>query len=80
MRPRYLRHRAGGKLVRRIMRRDGITEEAARARLGTQKSVTELTDKADYILENNGDDEALLRQVQSCADELRNLLEEETNL
>ena len=68
------------KLIRRIMRRDGITEEAARARLGTQKPVTELTDKADYILENNGDDEALLRQVQSCADELRNLLEEGTNL
>ena len=62
------------------MRRDGITEAAARARLGTQKPVTELTDKADYILENNGDDEALLRQVQSCADELRNLLEEGTNL
>ncbi len=39
--------------VRRIMKRDGITEEQARVRLGKQKANIYYTSRADYELDNS---------------------------
>ncbi len=54
-------------LIRRIMRRDGISEEEAGKRLLTQRPAEDLTARADYIIENNGDDDALIEAVRRCA-------------
>ncbi len=59
------------KLVRRIMRRDGLSEEDARRRLASQKSTAELEERADFLLENTGDDVALIRQIDGCIERLR---------
>lgn len=64
-------------LVRRIVRRDGLTPEAAKARLAVQKSRAELEERCDYVLENNGDDETLKKRVKAVSDELYALYEAE---
>lgn len=57
-------------VVRRIMRRDGIGEEAARVRLKTQISAAELAKKADFVITNDGDDEAMDKEIAACAEAL----------
>lgn len=60
--------------VRRIMGRDRITEEQARARIAAQKSAAYFTERADLVLENNGTEAefaaacraAFARQVRSA--------------
>jgi len=42
-------------LVERIMKRDSISEEAALRRLSSQISDKELRERADYIIENDGE-------------------------
>lgn len=37
----------------RLMNRDGITEEQAKARLGSQMSLEEKTERATYVIDNN---------------------------
>ena len=41
--------------IDRIVRRDKITEEQAKARINAQISTEELISKVDFMLENNGD-------------------------
>lgn len=41
--------------VKRIILRDGISEESVRKRFATQKNEIELSEKADYTLKNYGD-------------------------
>lgn len=60
-------------VLRRIMRRDGISEEDARRRLATQKSVAELTEKADFAIVNDCEREILLDRVKDCAGKLRKI-------
>lgn len=64
-------------VLRRIMRRDGISEEDARRRLATQKSVTELTEKADFTIVNDCEREILMGRITKVADELRNVYKKE---
>lgn len=40
--------------VRRLMARDGITEEYARNRIAAQHEAAWFTDRCDYVLENDG--------------------------
>ena len=49
--------------VRRIMRRDGVDENAALRRLAAQKDDAELLTLCDETIENDGDDEALERRI-----------------
>ena len=51
--------------VRRLMARDGITQDYARARIAAQKPVEFYTDRADLTLENNGTEEAFAQQCHS---------------
>ncbi len=50
--------------IARIMKRDGITREAAVARLQSQMANEELLRKADFVLENDGDKEILYKRVE----------------
>jgi dephospho-CoA kinase len=49
--------------IERILARDGITEEEARARLGSQLSPGEMEEKADVVLKNGGSLEDLHKQI-----------------
>ena len=49
--------------LRRIMRRDGIDEAAARRRLSAQKDDAEFRALCDEVIDNDGEDEALDRRV-----------------
>lgn len=64
------------KLLHRIMRRDRLSEEDARRRLASQKTTAELEERADFLLENNGDDEALIKQIEDCIRNLRQMAAE----
>ena len=54
--------------VRRLMARDGISEEYARARIAAQKDPAWFRSKCDYVLENNGDKGAF---ATKCVDFFR---------
>lgn len=54
----------------RIMARDGLSQEAAQKRLDAQKPDAYYTEKADFIIENNGDVQALRVQADALAKEL----------
>ena len=58
-------------VVRRIMRRDGIDEDSARARLKTQIAAANLAERADFVIVNDGDDEAMDREIDACVKALR---------
>lgn len=51
--------------VRRVMARDGISEQAARARILAQPDDGFYRARCDYILENNGDLAALWRETDA---------------
>ena len=58
-------------LVRRIMARDGISEEDALRRLAAQKPREELEERADALIVNDGcPPEELIRRVNEAADAL----------
>ncbi len=57
-------------VVRRIMRRDGIDADAARARLKTQISAADLASRADFVIENAGDDDVMDAAIRACVDSL----------
>lgn len=63
-------------VIRRIIKRDGITRENAEKRLATQKSIDELKNQSDYIIENNCEKDELIRRVKFCADELLKIYKE----
>jgi dephospho-CoA kinase len=49
--------------IDRIVRRDKITKEQAKARINAQISTDELISKVDFVLENNGDLDELEKAV-----------------
>jgi dephospho-CoA kinase len=57
--------------VERILARDGITEQAARARITAQLPLGEKQKRADYVLYNNGSLAALAAQVDALLEKLR---------
>jgi dephospho-CoA kinase len=48
----------------RLMRRDGLTEAQARARIAAQMPQAEKVARADYVLENSGSPAATVEQVR----------------
>lgn len=60
-------------IVERIMKRDSISEEDAKRRLATQKSVAELEGRSDFVLMNDCEKDELIRRVRACAEELRRI-------
>lgn len=48
----------------RIMKRDGVTEQEALDRMGSQLPQSELEARGDVVLINNGDPEDLYRQIE----------------
>ena len=59
--------------IRRITERDGISREDAKRRISSQTPVNIAEEKADYVIINNGDDNALDGEIKTCADELKKL-------
>lgn len=60
-------------LEQRIMRRDGISRQAAQARLASQPAQERLDAAATFLLDNTGSDQALRAQARAV---LENLLKE----
>ena len=58
------------KRIERILERDNITLEMAELRLSKQQEDSFYTDKADYVIENNGALDLLDRQVESIYNSL----------
>ncbi len=56
--------------IRRIMKRDGLTEEEACARIDAQHEDDYFRSQSDFIVENNGDETSLLHQLDSVLKEL----------
>jgi dephospho-CoA kinase len=54
--------------IERIIERDGITEEEARARLNNQMPPDEMEDRADTVLKNDGPIESLYGQIDEVLD------------
>ncbi|MEM6296699.1 MAG: dephospho-CoA kinase [Myxococcota bacterium] len=50
--------------IRRVMERDDVTETEVKARIATQMPEALKRKRADYIVENNGDPDALRREVR----------------
>lgn len=57
--------------VQRIMARDGLDEQAARARVSAQPNADFYRTRCDYIVENNGDLADLQRQADAIFKDLR---------
>lgn len=55
----------------RIMKRDGISRSDAERRLEAQIPAEELVNKADYLIENDNDDEKMMGQINACVADLR---------
>ncbi len=56
--------------IARVRSRDGSEEEAVRQRIKAQMDEEEKRGLADYIIENNGDLQALKREVDSLIEQL----------
>ena len=56
--------------VARIIERDGLTDEAARARIDAQPNDTFYREKCGYIIENNGDLDTLYRDTDALYNKL----------
>lgn len=59
--------------VRRLVRRDGLTLEAARARLAAQWPIDEKVSRADHVIRTDGTHEDTAEQVRAIAAQLRSL-------
>lgn len=55
----------------RLVKRDGLSEEAANDRLNSQMSTSEKITYADYVLDNSGSMEELRHHVDSLVSTLR---------
>ncbi len=53
-------------IVERIVKRDGLSEEDARRRLASQKPVSELEERADYVISNDDERPVLYARVRDC--------------
>lgn len=56
--------------VKRIMARDGISEEAAQTRTNAQKPDEFYIERADIVLNNNGDEEKFSEDIRRVAKDL----------
>jgi dephospho-CoA kinase len=54
----------------RIMRRDGLSEQDARARVAAQMPLAEKARRADYVIENAGTEQELMRATDRAFDAL----------
>lgn len=63
-------------LVKRICNRDNLSEEDARRRLASQKSVHELEERADFVIYNDDTRPVLYERVDRCVERLRELYAE----
>jgi dephospho-CoA kinase len=57
--------------LRRLLLRDGLSEQAARERIAAQLPQSEKVAKADFVIENAGPPELLRAQVSRVLDKLR---------
>lgn len=57
--------------LRRILRRDGITREAAEQRMKNQFEDAYYIERSDFVIHNDSDWEHLKREVESCREFLR---------
>lgn len=57
--------------IARVMARDGASREDVLARMGHQLPAEELRRRADFVIENDGDLDALRRAVERVAEALR---------
>ena len=60
--------------VARLASRNGLDEEAARARIASQLSNAERTSRANTVIENNADMETLERRIQEAWEQLQGRL------
>ena len=60
-------------LVDRISRRDGVNRESAQKLLAIQMPQSEKVQKADYVIENRGEPEAVFKSVDGLYQKLVNL-------
>ena len=63
-------------VISRIMERDGISREAAMARLKTQISADSLAARADFVIANDCEKDELISRVKNCADRLYDIYNE----
>lgn len=56
--------------LKRIMQRDSLSEDAARARMGSQQSCEEYAARADYVIENNAGERELAGAVEHLLESL----------
>ena len=59
--------------IERLLRRDGLTEEQARARIAAQMPQAEKVARADYVIDNSGSPEATAEQVKKIFRQLGTL-------
>ena len=60
-----------GEQIRRLLLRDGLSEEDARARIAAQLPQSEKVAEADFVIENTGAPELLRAQVARVLDALQ---------
>ncbi|MBY9080320.1 dephospho-CoA kinase [Paenibacillus sp. HN-1] len=56
--------------ISRLITRNGLTEEQARARLDSQMDIELKREKADYVIDNSGDLAGTERQIEQLLDRL----------
>jgi len=71
MRPVVVVHASEATQVERVVRRDGLSEDEARARIRAQLPLAEKRARADYVIENDGTPEQLVAQVDAVLARLR---------
>jgi dephospho-CoA kinase len=71
MRPVVVVHASEATQVERVVRRDGLSEDEARARIRAQLPLAEKRARADYVIENDGTPEQLVAQVDALLARLR---------
>lgn len=54
--------------IRRICRRDGVSEDQAKKRLASQITDDELIGKCDFVIRNNGDDSVTIADIRKIAE------------
>lgn len=52
--------------IKRIMQRDGITKENAINRIASQPTNEQYIQLADFVIENNGDEQDFLKRAKEC--------------
>lgn len=52
--------------IKRIMARDGLSRENAINRIASQPTNEQYMDLADYVIENNGDEQDFIKKAKEC--------------